>query len=65
MLERYNTHFKTTITAKQNVLLPTGVGKRQHLQIWFGKSPKWMRLQDFFRTFTTSLWQMLGCTGKT
>jgi hypothetical protein len=46
-------------------LLPTGVGKFQHLPKWFGKSPKLKRLQAFFQTFTTSLWQMVGCTGKT
>jgi len=36
------------ITAKQNGLLPTGVGKYQHLPKWFVKSPKWKRLQAFF-----------------
>jgi hypothetical protein len=29
-------------------LLPTGVGKCKHLPKWFGKSPKWKRLQAFF-----------------
>jgi hypothetical protein len=46
-------------------VLPTGVGKCQHLPKWFGKSPKWKRSHAFFRTFTASLWQILGCTGKT
>jgi hypothetical protein len=29
-------------------LLPTGVGKRQHLPTPTGKGPKWKRLQAFF-----------------
>jgi hypothetical protein len=29
-------------------LLPTGVRKCQHLPNWFGKSPKWKRLQALF-----------------
>jgi hypothetical protein len=42
-------HLKSIITAKQNVLLPTGAGKSCHLPKWFVKSPKWKRLQAFFR----------------
>jgi hypothetical protein len=46
---KVTTHTLTSaITAKQNGLLPTGVGKCQHLPKWFGKSPKWKRLQAFF-----------------
>jgi hypothetical protein len=40
-------HLQSIITANQNGLLPTGVGKCQHLPKWFGKSPKWKRLQTF------------------
>ena len=43
-----HTHLQSIITAKQNGLLPIGVGKCQHLPKWFGKSPKWKRLQAFF-----------------
>ena len=43
-----HTHLQSIITAKQNGLLPIGVGKCQHLPKWFGKSPKWKRLQAHF-----------------
>jgi len=43
-----HTHLQSKITAKQNGILPTGVGKCQHLPKWFGKSPKWTRFQVFF-----------------
>jgi hypothetical protein len=45
-----NTHalLESTITVKQTGFLPIGVGKRCHLPKWFGKSPKWNRLQAFF-----------------
>jgi len=35
------------MTAKQNELLPIGVGKCQRLPTWLGKSPKWKRFQAF------------------
>jgi hypothetical protein len=44
-LKKTNTR---TITVKQNGLLPIGDGKCCHLPQWFGKSPKWKRLQAFF-----------------
>jgi hypothetical protein len=37
-----------TITGKQNGLLQFGVRKCSHLPQWFGKRPKWKRLQAFF-----------------
>ena len=43
-----HTHLQSIITTKQNEILPIRVGKRQHLPAWFGKSPKWKRLQTFF-----------------
>jgi hypothetical protein len=43
-----HTHLQSKITAKQNGLLPIGVGKCQHLPTWFGKNPKWKRFQAFF-----------------
>jgi hypothetical protein len=44
-----HTCLQSTITAKQNGLLPTGVGKCQHLPKWFVKGLKWKCLQAFFR----------------
>jgi len=43
-----HTHLQSTITAKQNRLLPNHVGKWQHLPTWFGKNPKLKRFQAFF-----------------
>jgi hypothetical protein len=37
-LKLQHTQLQSTITAKQNGLLPRGVGKCQHLPKWFGKS---------------------------
>jgi hypothetical protein len=49
MLEKLQqTHLQSTITAKQNGLLPTGIGECQHLPKWPGRGPKWKRLQAFF-----------------
>jgi hypothetical protein len=36
------------MTVKQSGILPIGASECCHLPQWFGKSPKWKRLQAFF-----------------
>jgi hypothetical protein len=46
---KVTTHTLTKHNRSQQIgLLPKGVGKCQHLLKWFGKIPKWKRLQAFF-----------------
>jgi hypothetical protein len=46
--KKTDAHLKSTITIKQNALLPICSGKCSHLPKLFGKSPKLKRLQEFF-----------------
>jgi hypothetical protein len=48
-IKKKHAHLKSTVTVKQNWLLPIGAGKFCHLPQWFVKSQKWKRLQAFFR----------------